>query len=338
MTLSLRNPMLEQSVQVGGRSFPVAADFSAPLAVNLAGRNEWIWGLSGFFEADKRAKASGIALTEPYDPSRIPVILIHGLVSVPIIWRDTIPRMLVDPEISRRYQFWVFMYPSSYPVAQSALLLREELAAVRAKYDPNGNDPLSTNVVVAGHSMGGVLAHALVTDFGDNFWNEFSDVPIDEFPVPPEKREVLRKLAYFEPDPAVRRIIFYSAPHGGAEMAESGLVGLISKTAELPGEVFQAGMLATQKSEWEGLPLKVDLDEKVTSVYSLRPGAPMLAAFKKSPIRKGVIYHSVIGDRGKGDTPDSSDGVVPYWSSHLDGAASELIVPSGASSFADPAG
>ena len=40
-----------------------------------------------------------------------------------------------------------------------------------------------------------------------------------------------------------------------------------------------------------------------------------------------VPYHSVIGDRGKGDTPNSSDGVVPYWSSHLDGARSELIVP-----------
>jgi hypothetical protein len=48
----------------------------------------------------------------------------------------------------------------------------------------------------------------------------------------------------------------------------------------------------------------------------------------KLPIASGVPYHSIIGDRGKGDTPKSSDGVVPYWSSHLDGAQSELIVPS----------
>jgi hypothetical protein len=40
--------------------------------------------------------------------------------------------------------------------------------------------------------------------------------------------------------------------------------------------------------------------------------------------RKRVI----IGDRGRGDTPNSSDGVVPYWSSHLAGAQSELIVNS----------
>jgi hypothetical protein len=34
-----------------------------------------------------------------------------------------------------------------------------------------------------------------------------------------------------------------------------------------------------------------------------------------------------MGDRGRGDTPNSSDGVVPYWSSHLDAAISEKIEP-----------
>ena len=40
-----------------------------------------------------------------------------------------------------------------------------------------------------------------------------------------------------------------------------------------------------------------------------------------------------MGDRGKGGNKDrtkpvSTDSFVPYWSSHLDGAQSELIVPS----------
>jgi hypothetical protein len=45
-----------------------------------------------------------------------------------------------------------------------------------------------------------------------------------------------------------------------------------------------------------------------------------------------------MGDRGKGDTPDSSDGVVAYWSAHLDGATSEKIVPSHHSSHQHPEG
>jgi hypothetical protein len=43
-----------------------------------------------------------------------------------------------------------------------------------------------------------------------------------------------------------------------------------------------------------------------------------------------------MGDRGKGDAPNSSDGVVPYWSSHMDGAKSELIVPSAHSAHQNP--
>ena len=46
------------------------------------------------------------------------------------------------------------------------------------------------------------------------------------------------------------------------------------------------------------------------------------------PIADHIPYHSVIGDRGCGGTPNSSDGVVPYWSLHLAGAESERIVPS----------
>ena len=61
-----------------------------------------------------------------------------------------------------------------------------------------------------------------------------------------------------------------------------------------------------------------------------------VVAINKIPITPGIPYHSIIGDRGRGDTPKSSDGVVPYWSSHLDGAKSERIVPSGHGSPLNP--
>jgi hypothetical protein len=58
---------------------------------------------------------------------------------------------------------------------------------------------------------------------------------------------------------------------------------------------------------------------------------------------KGIPYHSIIGDRGKGGNRDrtkpvSTDGIVPYWSSHQDGAVSEVIIPSGHWSNQHPAG
>lgn len=331
---SLRNPMLEQTVSVGRRSLPLAANFSAPVAVILKGRNEAMEGLRGFFEARKRIEESGIYLSEPYDPDRIPVLLIHGLISVPMIWRDIVPEMISDPRISERYQFMTFTYPSSYPLVESAALLRDELARLREKYDPDGNDPLSTNMVVAGHSMGGMLTHTLVADIGDNLWKQFSDTPLDQIPLDESEKEDIRKLVYFEPDPAVWRVMYFSAPHRGANMATKDIAGMLSKLAKLPTNVmkFNAELLDPRVDNH----FKVPISRKYTSRESLEPGAPMVAAMDVSPYKKGVIYHSVMGDRGKGDTPNSSDGVVEYWSSHQAGAASELIVPTDHGSYKHP--
>ena len=62
-----------------------------------------------------------------------------------------------------------------------------------------------------------------------------------------------------------------------------------------------------------------------TSISGLSPSNPLFKALDKLPIE--APHNSIIGDRGRGDTPNSSDGVVPYWSSHLDSTQSELIVP-----------
>ncbi len=336
VTFSLRNPLVEGTVVLGDQSLPLAADFSAPLAMVLRGGNEVISGIHGFFRADERLTHSGFLLVEPYDPDRIPVILIHGLFSVPMIWRDIIPEMTSDPEISKRYQFILFTYPSSFPVMESAELLRDQLASLRAVYDPDGNDPLSRNLVVVGHSMGGILAHSLVTEFGDNLWNEYSDVPVEGLDIAVAEKEKIRKLVYFKPDPGVTRVVYYSTPHRGSDLARKGMAGVISRTAKLPGNVvqFTSNFLDPRIESSLAVPMK----EKVTSVQSLEPGSPMVSAMDRSPYKKGVTYHSIMGDGGRGDTPESSDGIVEYWSARQDGAASELIVPSDHKSYRHPEG
>jgi hypothetical protein len=70
------------------------------------------------------------------------------------------------------------------------------------------------------------------------------------------------------------------------------------------------------------------------SIDALKPNNRFVTTMDKLPPVKGVPYHSIIGDRGKGGNldrtkPESTDGIVPYWSSHLDGAESEVIIPSG---------
>jgi hypothetical protein len=75
-------------------------------------------------------------------------------------------------------------------------------------------------------------------------------------------------------------------------------------------------------------PAAAALKRMPNSVDTLEPNDRFVQAVNKLPITPGIPYNSIMGDRGRGDTPNSSDGIVPYWSSHLDGAQSELIVPS----------
>ena len=70
------------------------------------------------------------------------------------------------------------------------------------------------------------------------------------------------------------------------------------------------------------------LNRMPNSIDTLEPDDWFVEAVNKLPIAHGIPFHSIMGDRGRGDTANSSDGVVPYWSSHLKGAKSELIVNS----------
>jgi len=190
-------------------------------------------------------------------------------------------------------------------------------------------------MVVIGHSMGGILSHMLVTDFEDRIGHELSDKPFEEVAADWDNREEARELVFFDYDVAAQRAVFLSAPHRGANMATSSLVGAVSQLAKLPSNIVLGTADFMKNSSNEDLKYQLSR-KKVTSVQSLRPDSPILLAMDKSPFKPGVVYHSIIGDRGKGDTLGSSDGVVDYWSSHLKGAESELIVPTDHGSYKDP--
>ena len=335
VSLAIHDPTKRDRILISGRSTSLAANFSAPILIMASGENEHLMGLFGFINARRHAKDSGIYLLEPYDPDRIPLLLSHGLISASLIWREIIPELMSEPDIARRYQILAFQYPTSYAIAESGELQRNELAKLRERYDPDRNDPLSRNMIVAGHSMGGVLSNMLITDFDTRIWREISDGPFEVVAADWPNKEAASGLLFFNYDEATQRAVFFSTPHRGANMANSNLAGALSQLAKLPKNVLLGTANFVTKGSREGLKYQSKA-RKLTSVQSLRPDSPILLAMDKSPKKPGVYYHSIIGDRGKGDAPESSDGVVDYWSSHLEGAESELIVPTDHRSYKDP--
>ena len=313
--LTLLDPSVRDKVRIAGVERSLAADFSAPLAAYPQASEKWN-GLMGALRVEKYMKDITLFMVRPYDPDRIPVIFVHGLISTPRMWRRVINELEADPEFGRRYQCWLFSYPTGNPPLYSALRFRQELASIERSY------PHSQPYVMVGHSMGGLVSKMQVTSLKREDWNVIGKDKAATFFKNVKPGDLVDQCTRFQANPQVGRVIFICTPHRGSNMAVSPLAKFGARLIALPGN------LTTQIGDSVGSGMAVatgDAKRMPTSATELTPGDPTLVALDRRPIK--ATHHSIIGDRGKNDSPHSSDGVVEYWSSHLDSAKSEKIVP-----------
>jgi len=138
-----------------------------------------------------------------------------------------INELLNDATVQQKYQFMLYMYPTGVPVPIAASMLRESLRQAERMYSPDGGDPAFGQMVLLGHSMGGLLSHAMVVDSEEKLWQLNTDRRFKDISGP---REVLGKLEtyfFFKPLPFVRRVVFLATPHRGSELSR-GVVGRVS--------------------------------------------------------------------------------------------------------------
>jgi pimeloyl-ACP methyl ester carboxylesterase len=254
--------------------------------------------------------------------------VIHGLKDSQATWTPMINKLRDDPVIRKHYQFWFYSYPTGYPFPYSAAILRQELDEVEKRF------PHLKPMVVIGHSMGGCISRLLLTDSGNQLWMKiFGRLP-DEVPLSPKVREYFRQELFFRHRPEVGRVIFIASPLRGSNMATGiirSLANMLIRESTLSSQASQEMLRLTSIKEEELKPMR-----RANSVDSLSPKSRFLHAMNEIPMTPGVPYDTIIGDRGRGDSPNSSDGVVPYWSSHMKGAESEHIVPSNHSAHQNP--
>lgn len=179
-------------------------------------------------------------------------------------------------------------------------------------------------MVVVGHSMGCLVARLLLTDSSDHVWKTFFKTPPSRTPLQPEDRAFMEDCLIFKHRPEIARAVFICGPHRGSDLAKNWIGRIVVNFVRLPKKMqalnARVGPLVIPNPDhtfWH-MP---------TSIETLEPGNRFVKAVDALPLTPGVPYHQIMGDRGRHDTPRSSDGIVPYWSSHLEGAQSELIVP-----------
>ncbi|TWT63884.1 esterase/lipase family protein [Rubinisphaera italica] len=282
------------------------------------------WGWSGF-RTPFTSENSRLITLDDYQPGKIPVVFIHGLLATPNTWTEMTTALQSDPQIADRYQIWVFQYSTGISYLQSASELRNELKDIVQKLDPSGKDPALQNMVLIGHSMGGLLVKQMISTSGNTMWEALSDQPFEFVEADPETKQQIRNAMFFEPVPFVSRAVFIATPHSGSDWVNRPIGSIGRQMIAFPKKV--QGQYRQLISKNSGLLKDHYLNSIPTSLDHLAPGDPIMVALEQLKISDRVPYHSIIGIKQSRFGSDTGDGVVEEVSAHITGAVSELLVP-----------
>ncbi len=344
--IELYTPDESAKVSIDGHDVPIEFETTSSLANSLAGSPFWDFELGGFFSGavrpfkqavtgtdlvDKPSRDEGLLFLAPYRPGLIPLVLVHGTASSPGRWADLVNELENERVIANRYQIWLFLYNTGNPIGYSGGLLRRALENAVADLDPEGKDPALRQMVVAGHSQGGLLTKLTAIDSGDRFWHEFSETPLDELALQPSVRETLRSSTYFAPEPFVKRVIFVCTPHRGSYLAGLSLASFspaqwVGSLVALPSNLTQ--VFTDLVTNNQGKLVLRNMNRFPTSIDNMTPGNPFIRTLSEIPVAPGIAAHSIIAVAGDGPRERGSDGVVAYESAHIEGVVSELVVDS----------
>ena len=333
-TIQLYDAQESATIRIGDVSVPLESETTATLAYEIEGAPTWDFEIAGFRRGDfGLAAPNGLAMLHPYHPGRIPVVFVHGTASSPARWAAMANELMNDPVLGQRYQFWYFTYNTGNPVAYSAMQLRESLQRAVKDVDPEGKDPALRQMVVIGHSQGGLLTKMTVVSSGTRLWDADFDVPFEQVDLSAETRDLLQRSLFVEPLPFVSEVIFICTPHRGSFLTENILGNIGRRLVTLPArltkvsvEMVKLNPAGAAQTAWH-MPTALD---------SMDWSTPFLKTLASLPIAPGVEAHSIIAVQGDGPPEKGDDGVVKYTSAHIDGVASELIVRSGHSTQAVP--
>lgn len=322
----LSDPLRTPTVRFGEAEYTQSADLSAPLGYLHSKTNLASLGYRGLLNSDAIAEQTGLYLLDPFDPGRIPLVLVHGLKSSPETWANLVNEIRGDPKLRDRYQLWMFLYPTSLPTPRSAFYLRQAVGDVRRAYDPYQVSPAMQQAVIVGHSMGGILTKAVLSDVGDALWEAVFTRPLEDLELTDTSRQHLDETFFYEPLEGFGRAVFIAAPLRGSPMADGWVAKLGSWFLDEPDEVEEVGAELLKNGDvfqgsvprgWDG--------GSPTSIQNLSPSSPSLGIWVNLPVP--LPHHVIMGDRGKPNARVPGDGVVPLASSRLSGAQSELVVP-----------
>ena len=326
--LKVFDPYSTEKIDVSGKSYPLAANFSAPYGLWLAENNLGAAAYLSLIDRDKRLTMPHLYMLEPYNPNKKVIVLVHGLASSPEAWIRLTNDIMGDNALREHYQVWQIFYSTNMPILESRFQINTIINQGFESIDQKSAS--AKDAVLIGHSMGGIIARLLVSDqnLSNNAQKMLKNRQFNRFKDDP----VFNARLNIQSVPNFNRAIFISAPHRGTDYADRWFTRAARKVIKLPGAFL--GALADSVDEKNLNPKKIlkDIDGGLiqNGPSDLSHNSKFTQLTENVMPKKGMIYHSIMGNITNSNDPDiMTDGIVPYRSSHLDGAVSEKIIKGG---------
>lgn len=322
--LDLYNPHRQSSLRLPVGEVRLAADFTAPFAFRPATNPDRPSPIADYIFVEDSPQDEGLFLLEPYQPGKVPLLLVHGLMSNPETWIDMANDLLVLPGFADCFQIWGFRYDTGRPFLGSAARLRSDLDTLMQSID-QGHDPALHRLVLAGHSMGGLICKLQVVNSEDVLWRAAANRPFDQINTDDPTRVKLAELFFFEANRRIERVVFIATPHRGSSWASRPIGRVASRLVRrTPTErQWHAELIANNP----GVFSKELRGRFPTSVDMLSPRSPLLQSIDGLRVSPCVRVHSVLGTGGC-SLHRPSDGVVTVASAVSPEAASQVAIDS----------
>ena len=268
-----------------------------------------LW-IMGFLDGDRESRFQGLYMAEPYQPDKIPVVFVHGLLSTPATWMETMNELDQIPGIRERYQFWFYMYPTSGSILLNGTDLRENLQRTIQQIDPKNENQNLKHMVLVGHSMGGLLARLQVTHSDDKLYSGLCKVPFNQLQGKPTVLELARKTLFFEPNPNISHVVYIGTPHNGSPLSFTPTGRLGSLIAHTPS--WQKNFRSELNEQNPGAFLPAfKIQSQPNSIDMLGFENPFLKVFQSLRPSEHIQVHSIAGDMNQFFESRKGDTVVP---------------------------
>lgn len=318
--IRLIDPYLYHQIEVNQADYTLTANYSAPFGYWLAQNHLGKAGYWTLLNKENDLLMPHLYMLEPYNPNKKVIVFIHGLASSPEAWVSLTNDIMGDQELRDHYQVWQIFYSTNMPIFESRYQIYTLLT--QAFQNIEINNPPVQHAVLIGHSMGGVISRLLVSN------QDISNAAIAKMSKSQSamlnKHPVIRERFIFKAIPNFSRAIFIAAPHRGTNYADRWFTRLARNIIKIPNEFFENVQSDSLLDKTKTVRHRGLIENGASN---LSENSDFMLLTQNVMPAQSVKYHSIMGNVTHSELPSfMNDGIVPYRSSHLEGASSEKII------------